>query len=446
MTPAVRTFLKTLLVVAIALAVAVPTAYTTFVHSERTVVIGAHTATVRPTFDGFATLDFGSVLPRLRVPSSQGSIGVAIDVGDSEVGGLNDLIAQDAVIASQPKGEIAKVEATVRSMAYDALLRGVGMALLVGLVTVAGWRVVGARRRAAVWARVRKPTRKGVGAGVTAGVVVVVGLGLVYWPEHSSRDTDVEAEPWVSIYTLFPETPKSDILDTVQVSDGGAAQGGSAIVRGAIETYQNSVTFYGKMRDKAKLVTLRQPEEGEVTAVVVTDRHDNIGMDPVVKAVADVAGATMMFDLGDDTSTGGAWEGFSINSLAKEFRDRKVVAVAGNHDTGPSVVKSMKKHGFTVLEGKPVDVEGIRFLGASDPRSSGLTAGYQGELSDSNKAIAQEDADLTDVACADGEISTVLVHSPASAKKLAASGCVSLILSGHLHRQVGPNVILGANG
>ena len=38
--------------------------------------------------------------------------------------------------------------------------------------------------------------------------------------------------------------------------------------------------------------------------LLVSDRHDNIGMDQVARAVADAGGATAVFDAGDDTSTG----------------------------------------------------------------------------------------------------------------------------------------------
>ena len=96
----------------------------------------------------------------------------------------------------------------------------------------------------------------------------------------------------------------------------------------------------------------------------------------------------MLIDLGDDTSNGGSWETFSINSLAREFRDFDIVSVAGNHDTGSTVRKQMEDKGFTVLDGKPVTVGGVRFLGSSDPRSSGLTAGYDGNASDNSLRAA----------------------------------------------------------
>src|SRR5918999_4590820 len=78
-----------------------------FANASRTVVIGAHTTTVQPTFDGYAPLDFGPVLPRFRVASGQPfDLGVRVDVGDTQVTDLNEVIRRDAVIASQPDGEI----------------------------------------------------------------------------------------------------------------------------------------------------------------------------------------------------------------------------------------------------------------------------------------------------------------------------------------------------
>ena len=106
----------------------------------------------------------------------------------------------------------------------------------------------------------------------------------------------------------------------------------------------------------------------------------------------------------------------------------------------------MKSNGFMVLDGKPLDVEGIRFLGASDPRSSGLTAGYSGNESDSIAAVGEQDEKITTTACDDGPVSTLLMHSSASAAKASASGCVDLVLTGHLHRQVGPDLVISPEG
>lgn len=439
-----RTVLKALLLAALAVVVGVPTAYSTFVHSERSIVIGAHDATVQPTFDGYAHIDFGTLIPQIRLPADAPlGIGVDIRLGDSEVTQLNQLIARDAVIASQPQGEIAAVRSAVVSMLVDAAMRGLGVGALAVLASVLAWRAVGRARRRAIWGAVRRPRRPQVVGAVGTALVTVVAVVLVAAPE---RPREATTASWVPITSVFPLLPDDAVLDRVEIVEGASTSGSKALVQGALDTYQTSVAFYGRMVETARDVDVRTPEDGETTALVVTDRHDNIGMDPVARVVADRAGARLLIALGDDTSNGASWETFSINSLAREFRDVEIVSVTGNHDTGTAIAAQMEDKGFTLLKGEPVTVGGVRFLGSSDPRSSGLTAGYAGDPKGNAAALAAQDEELTRAACDDGEVSVIAVHSPSSAKQAAASGCADLVLSGHLHRQVGPTTVTGENG
>lgn len=426
---------KVVVLVAVAGGIGFPTAASTFLSSERDVVIGAHQAVVSPDLSGSAELDFGPLLPRLRLPAeAPAGIGVRIRLGDADVSNLEQLVARDAIIASQPQGEIAEVRSAIASMAVDAGLRGLGAGALGALIVIVGWKAVGVQRRREIRSAWRRPTRRrALGAAAVAGVAVV-SVALVAVPDRPRDDLTT----WVPVRTVFPELPADPVLDTLEVAQGASTSGGRALVEGALSTYQDSVEFYGKLAESAASIEVRQPQDGESTALVVTDRHDNIGMDPVARAVADRAGARLLIDLGDDTSTGAAWESFSINSLAREFRGFDVVAVAGNHDNGTNVVDQMADKGFTVLAGEPETVAGIRFVGGSDPRSSGLTAGYTGEEPDNIAAIREQDEALTQAACADGDATVAAVHSSASARRLGRSGCVDLVLSGHLHRQVGP--------
>lgn len=438
-----RRLFKVLLLVLLAVGVAVPTAYTTFIHSERAIVIGAHQATVQPDFSGYARLNFGAVLPRVRLPAAAPlGIGLDINLGDADVSDINQLVARDAVIASQPQGEIAAVRSTISSMAVDAVLRALGAAILAVLLAVLAWKGIGQQRRRLIWSGLRHPDRRGVVAIGGVSLLTLIALGLVAVPEKPTDD----ATQWAPIDSVFPELPNDAVLDTLQIAQGASTKGSRALVESAFTTYRDSVTFYGKLAVAAELVNVRTPSEGEKTALVVTDRHDNIGMDPVARAIADRAHARMLIDLGDDTSNGASWEAFSINSLAREFKGFDVVSVAGNHDQGPNVRKQMIDKGFHLLKGKPMTVDGIRFLGSSDPRSSGYTAGYNGNESDNIASIHSQDAALTKAACADARVAVIAVHSPSSAKKAAASGCADLVLSGHLHRQVGPTVVNGSNG
>lgn len=436
-------FLTLLSLVIIAVGVALPTAYTTFVHSQRDIVIGAHDATIQPDFSGYAHIDFGPLIPRVRLPTDAPlGIGGTVNLGDSQVTKLDQLVARDAVIASQPKGEIAAARTSIISMLVEAALRALGTALLVVIALVLAWRAIGPERRRVLLASARRPSTRQVVGSAALGVVVVGALVLVAVPERPRSDSST----WVPISSVFPQLPADDVLDRLEIAEGASTTGGKALIEGALSTYRQSVTFYGRLAERAGTVDVRTPLAGETTALVVTDRHDNIGMDPVARTIARRAEATMLIDLGDDTSNGASWEAFSINSLAREFRGLDVVAVAGNHDQGTSVVGQMRDKGFGVLNGKPVTAGGVRFLGGSDPRSSGLTAGYTGNESDNIAAITAQDQALTEAACKEGDVSVLAVHSPSSAKKAAASGCVDLVLSGHLHRQVGPTSGTGLNG
>jgi hypothetical protein len=90
--------------------------------------------------------------------------------------------------------------------------------------------------------------------------------------------------------------------------------------------------------------------------------------------------------------------------------------------------------------------EGIRLLGASDVRSSGLGS-WRDER---GVSFADQQNLLADLACendADGDrISTLLVHDANSGRIALERGCVDLVLAGHLHLQVGPDPVVGENG
>ena len=427
--------------------VTIPTAVWMFDHDERTVVIGAHTTTVSPTFDAHATLDFGPMLPRMRLPvDSPFGLGVAIDVGDTDVNDINELIARDAVIASQPEGEIGRVRSHLVGMAIDSGLRASGVGLVATLMIAVAWHVTGRRRRALVWWRlrhIRKTSRKEIAIGVASVTVFALAVALITVPTGPDPESAADGG-WRALPDVIPGLDDTEDFDDIELSTGSATRGGVALIESAIDTYQTSQEFYGAMKERVPSIAddIRKPEEDQSVAVLISDRHDNIGMDPVIAAIARRAKANLIINAGDDTSTGGSWEAFSINSMERAYEDFEKVAVTGNHDKGSFVGRALEDAGFQVLDGEPVDVEGIRFLGASDPRSSGLTAGY----AQNSGSIEEQGKRLTEVACDDENVSTVVVHSPTTATPLAQSGCVDLVLSGHLHRQVGPETVNGEEG
>ena len=186
--------------------------------------------------------------------------------------------------------------------------------------------------------------------------------------------------------------------------------------------------------------TCREPEEGETVALLVSDRHDNIGMDRVARAIGEAAGATVVLDAGDDTSTGQPWEAFSLDSLAGAFDDWDRFGVAGNHDHGTFVSTYLADLGWTMLDGEVVDApvgrHPARRRRPAHQRAGQLARRDRAQLRRGRRPPGRRRLRRRE----DGErVSTVLVHDANLGREALARGCVDLVVGGHTHVQAGPD-------
>ncbi len=409
-----------------------------FLNSSRTVTLASHDAVLTPDFSGHAVLHTGPVLPDLRIDSGS-RIGVDIQLGKTDAPSTDALVERYALIASQPGGPTDKVHDALVSMALDAAVTGG----VLGAVPILLWLIVGPDRRRELYARAR--TRQGA---IAALIVVLIAVGL--WAPWVPEEDTVEGErTWITLQEfLGPAIPLPEEARGVEVQNGVTTTETRRLIESAVETYRKSLEFYAAAEDAAGELELRTPEEGETVVALVSDRHDNIGMDAVARAVADRAGATAVFDAGDDTSTGSKWEAFSLDSLAAAFDDIDGRwMVPGNHDNGSFVGGYLADRGWTVLEGEVIDGPGgSRLLGVADPRSSGLGT-WRDEVGLSFEEVGER---LADAACAaeeDGDrVNTILVHDANLGDPALARGCTDLVLAGHLHFQEGPTMVVGENG
>jgi hypothetical protein len=421
--------------------VAVLVGYHLFMSDSRHTVIAGHDVTVSPTGDGYATVDLGAFLPDLRYPTGQ-RLGVDVVVGKTSLDSYQALLQRYELIGSHPQGEIDKVTRLVKGMLVSDAFKGA----VVGLAGPLAWVMVGQRRREELR---RSLTRRRVIMGATAAAVAVAITSSAPFSDRSDT-TAVAGDSWESIATFLPETPIPAQARPLQIEAGLMTSGTQRLIESGFNGYNTSVVFYHDLaRRAAKLgPRLRHPRPADTVVLLVADRHDNVGMDPVARAIGDAGGATVLFDAGDDTSTGEPWETFSLDSLVDSFSDlHGLYQVPGNHDNGAFVADYLGGKGFTVLSGEPLrTADGIELLGVADPRSSGLgnwrtTAGITFD------AQARE---LADVACrydANGHrVSTLLVHEASMGDEALRRGCVDLVLGGHLHTQVGPDRVTGSNG
>ena len=415
---------------------AVPIWAALFVRSEAAMVVAGHDAVVRPTFDHHVRLETGPYLPDFRMPSDS-TVGVRITMGKTEVQSTDELIQRYALIAAHTDVEARAVTREVKRLALDAAVRAGVLALVPLLV----WELIGIRRRT----ELRTPSRTGV--AVTASFLVLAAFST--WQPWRPTLPRVSAGGWVSLPDALPGVSVPADLRRVEVQNEVFTQSTKGLVADLFGYYDRSKAFYQDLVAKvpAAATALHAPTEGQTVALLISDRHDNIDMDRVLRAFADEAGATAVIDAGDDTSAGQSWESFSLESLDDALRgvDDRVV-VSGNHDHGAFVSGYLARHGWTHLDHTAAEKFGVRFFGVDDPRASGLGA----FIPVKGPTFAEETATLADEVCAldaqGDRVATLVVHDARMARGALERGCTDLVVAGHVHVQVGPERVVGENG
>ncbi|MGI8645555.1 MAG: metallophosphoesterase family protein [Nocardioides sp.] len=402
--------------------------------SNRSVVLASHDAILRPTLTGYAEVHTGPVLPDVRFPTGR-RLGVDVYLGKTEVESTEVLIERYAIIASNPGGQRAKVESALTDMAVSAGLRAGALAL----VPVGFWFLLGARRRGEIGQRLHSPVLVGVLC------LAAVGAVLVWEPWDRPDPTLRDQQAWQRLAEFVgQDVPLPPEVVGLELRGDVTTAQTRRLVESAIDTYDRSLDFYRTAAEDAVTLVLREPEEGDTVVVLISDRHDNVGMDRVARAVADRGGATAVLDAGDDTSTGQPWEAFSLDSVNETFDDSERYAVAGNHDNGPFVASYLDDLGWTMLAGETVEGPGgTTLIGVDDPRSSGL-GNWRDETGLSYTEVGTR---LADAACASPErVTTVLVHDATLGRETLERGCADLVVGGHLHVSRGPEQYVGPDG
>ena len=417
---------------------ALPISGLVFAAGSQATTLAGHEAVVSPAFDGYATFDLGPYLPNVRYPTGA-LLGAHVDLGKTDLTSYEALVDRYAAIGAQPTAEFGKIGGALTALA----LRGAVIGGIAGLAGPGLWLLLGRQRRAELRARLT-PRRLAVGALVLA----FLGTALVRpWEDTEAPSAE---EAWTPLTDALPAVPVPPQAKPLEVQAGLFTTGTRRIAESVIDNYTRSVEFYDDVVAAVPDIKdqIRTPRSDETVAVLVSDRHDNVGMDRVARAIAEAGGATMLLAAGDDTSTGSSWEAFSVDSLARVFDDfEHRYAVTGNHDHGAFIGSRLEELGFTRFDGEVVEgPDGIRLLGADDPRSSGLGS-WRDETGLSFSEHAERVADRLCEYDAEGErVATLLVHDANTGLYALERGCVDLVVGGHVHEQLGPTEFVGENG
>ena len=183
---------------------------------------------------------------------------------------------------------------------------------------------------------------------------------------------------------------------------------------------KNINLFYSK-------VDAWQPLRDDTIKVLhVSDFHNNPAAVDLTRRVAIDFKADFIIDTGDITDWGTPIETKLIEGIAT--LPVPYYFVPGNHDSPETIeyLKSMKN--VTVLQGMPVEIEGINVLGVPDPASFVYEVRISGE--DSMTAMERQIHETIETMTVEPQI--LAVHNAAVAGEFF--GEIPVILSGHLHK------------
>lgn len=417
--------------------------------------LGPHTARYEVTLDHEITVDLGplgTVVIDSPLPLTLGARVVVQEIprevtavsSAATLEALSQDVEQYIQFFSGPQATITEV---VRGLVDDAVRRAAWATVLLTGVVVGARALLGARRRAEL-ADAARPHRVSIAAGAAVGLLVVSVLSASV-PNHA----DPSAERVAS--AVFDGTPLEGARITGRLAGVIDTYGGQVV-----DAYRDNERFYAdatvavreawerqeaveaeieRLRAMTDLRRALHEPEGvpePVVMVVISDLHCNVGMAPVIGAVAELSSADILLNAGDTTANGTAVESFCVTALADALPDGVVQVVAdGNHDSEETAAQE-RRVGARVLEGDVIEVAGVRILGDADPRATRIGVG--------TTMLAEETVDdvgrrLADRACADQDgVDLLLVHDPAVGNAALEEGCAPAQVSGHYHRRVGP--------
>ena len=422
---------------------------------------GPHNAHYEVTVDSTFTLDVGplgsleldSTLPAfLGARATLGEIPAnltALDASET-LGALQQDLSMYLQFFAAPQ-ETLNLAAEL--LVANAIQRALLCAAVVGLTIAGGAWLVGYTRRRELAYRLSRKTWTAVAAYLVLGATV-----MTITVTQSRQRT--EAEPGRTTAVLAG-TPLEDaritgrlagVIDTygseligVYEKNQNFYAGADAALRDAFAA-RKQITEAGDEKSipfRAQASTVLQaaqenqtPEEDLITILQVSDLHCNVGMAPLIKSAAQEVGAKIVVNTGDTTINGTDIERFCVQSFAKALPHGAVMVQSdGNHDSSLTS-KQARDAGVVVLDGKVVEVAGVRFLGDSDPRATRIG---QGSTLVGEENYADRGARLASVACEPGADADILaIHTPAVGTPVMASGCVPVQLSGHFHKRIGP--------
>lgn len=403
------------------------------------VPFGPGTARATLTFDGNATVDAGIIGGLQKDVDSPG-------VGPVQLGAnirVNELPIQDTGESSAPIDELS-VDQLFGSIdtsdlhRYAEYSRATGsqvgdisnelknhllkLGFLVGISSFALYELPGRKGRRVIIEQLKKPS-------VYLPVLVALYAGNLAIPLNT---VNADSHNWQETDSEYDGTALEDVRISGDIANQFVNNFGGRIlkfIRSTDEFYDHVLANAENVATHNTLLGQRPQDQSNQVFMFFTDNHCNTGTPETIAYLASEAGAQTAVDGGDTVFSGSGYEMYCVQQQMAAFNrhDIEVVAVQGNHDSD-TTAEFMEHYGAHMLTGDIQEINGLRFLGDTDPFASRLGQGIQLR---GDRTVESLGTDLADTACVADEPAILVVHHEDAATESLTSGCVYLSLSGH---------------
>jgi predicted MPP superfamily phosphohydrolase len=349
-------------------------------------------AAITPAWGGETVVEVDPV-GTLVVDTHNAPVRVKVDVRTVDISGVQTIVASPAEIAALDE----RLVADLRDVLTKAAIRA-GFVAVVGAMIVAGLLLRSVRR------------------GLIAGAVAFVAVAGTYGLAAVTFDPDAAREPrFTGLLSSAPQLV-------------GSAEAIASNFDAYADQLARIVTNVSQLYDTTIALPTFAPDGDTIRLLHVSDLHLNPGAWAVIRAVAEQYDVDAIIDTGDIADHGTAPESAYVRPVAD--LGRPYIFVKGNHDSVLTAAAVAEAPNAVVLDGSPVEVAGLRFLGAPDPRFT---------PDQSTRGTADEDIRRASVELADEAQSLfrpadiVVFHDPTHAELF--DGAAPLVLAGHAHER-----------
>jgi predicted phosphodiesterase len=351
------------------------------------------TVSIDPKVFGHTVVDIAP-LGTLEIDSHGGPVGLSISVRAVDTRLARELLSDSGSLRS------------LGSDIGDDLRRGVLVASARGLLAA----TLGAAVAGALFYRSMRRTLQ------VAGVATAVVVGS-YGTAWATYDAGAITEPRYTGLLVNAPSLVGDVREiAANVTEYGEQLG--RLVQNVADLYSTTLTLPDY-----------EPSNNTIRVLHVSDLHLNPSAWPLIKAVSDQFDVRAIVDTGDIADHGSAPESVYVSGIGT--LGVPYVYVRGNHDSAETEAAVRAQPNAVVLDGAPVEVAGLRFLGLPDPR---FTPDQTTREGNSSELVFRQTEQLAALArVAQPAIDVVALHDPSEAELL--NGTAPLVLAGHAHKR-----------